>query len=116
MGCRDGIFTLKSFLHARRQHGLPTHIAFIDLVKAYDTANHESPKEIRSSTKIDRCGSTSLHGFEGRLEDWEAQDGNPSRSRRETRRQHGRSTFLVSNDCFRRSNGKEIRSSRDFKT
>ena len=24
-----------------RQHGLPTHIAFIDLVKAYDTANHE---------------------------------------------------------------------------
>jgi hypothetical protein len=41
MGCRDGIFTLKSFLHARRQHGLPTHVAFIDLVKAYDTANHE---------------------------------------------------------------------------
>ena len=27
--------------HARRQHGLPTHVAFIDLVKAYDTASHE---------------------------------------------------------------------------
>ena len=37
----EGIFTLKTFLHTRRSHGLPTHVAFIDLVKAYDTIDHE---------------------------------------------------------------------------
>ena len=41
IGCREGIFTLKTFLHTRRNHGLPTYVAFIDLVKAYDTIDHE---------------------------------------------------------------------------
>ena len=41
LGCREGIFTLKTLLHTRRNHNLSTHVAFIDLVKAYDTANHE---------------------------------------------------------------------------
>ena len=40
-GCRDRIFTLKTLLHTRRNHNLGTHVACIDLVKAYDTANHE---------------------------------------------------------------------------
>ena len=39
--CREGIFTLKTLLHTRQNHGLGTHMAFIDLVKAYSTANHE---------------------------------------------------------------------------
>jgi hypothetical protein len=33
--CRDGLFTLKALLNARHNHD------FVDLVKAYDTANHE---------------------------------------------------------------------------
>ena len=41
VGCRDATFTLKSLLHTRGNHGLETRVAFIDLVKAYDTANHE---------------------------------------------------------------------------
>jgi len=41
VGCSDAIFTLKTVLHTRGNHGLSTHVAFIDLVKAYDTANHE---------------------------------------------------------------------------
>ena len=41
LGCREGIFTLKTLLHTRRNHNLSTHVAFIDLVKAYDTANHK---------------------------------------------------------------------------
>ena len=41
IGCCEGIFTLKTFLHARRSHGLSTHVAFIDLVKAYDTIDHK---------------------------------------------------------------------------
>ena len=41
VGCADAIFTLKSLIHTRGNHGLSTHVAFIDLVKAYDTANHE---------------------------------------------------------------------------
>jgi hypothetical protein len=41
IGCREAVFTLKTLLHARRSHGLETHIALIDLVKAYGTADHE---------------------------------------------------------------------------
>ena len=41
VGCREGIITLKTEIHTRRNHGLGTHVAFIDLVKAYDTANHK---------------------------------------------------------------------------
>ena len=40
-GCREGIFTLKTALHIRRNHNLGTHVAFIDLVKAFDIADHE---------------------------------------------------------------------------
>ena len=40
VGCQDGSFTLKSLLHLRHQHNLPTCVAFVDLVKAYDTTNH----------------------------------------------------------------------------
>ena len=41
VGCRDGIFTLKTLLILRRNHDLPSYVAFVDLVKAFDTANHE---------------------------------------------------------------------------
>ena len=41
VGCQDGSFSIKSLLHLRRQHNLPTFVAFVDLVKAYDTANHD---------------------------------------------------------------------------
>ncbi|KAL7526633.1 hypothetical protein ACHAWF_001855 [Thalassiosira exigua] len=41
VGSRGEFFTLKTTLHTWRNHGLSTHVAFIDLVKAYDIANHE---------------------------------------------------------------------------
>ena len=41
VGCQDGQFTLKTLLHLRHQHNLETHVMFVDLVKAYDTANHK---------------------------------------------------------------------------
>jgi hypothetical protein len=50
VGCRDGLFTLKSLLNARHNHGLSSYVGFVDLVKAYDTADHE--REIWSSTKV----------------------------------------------------------------
>jgi hypothetical protein len=40
-GCADGLFCIKSLLHMRHQHNLPLYIMFVDLVKAYDTVNHE---------------------------------------------------------------------------
>ena len=46
VGCQDGSFTLKTLLHLRRQHNLPTFVAFVDLVKAFDTTNHELLVEI----------------------------------------------------------------------
>ena len=46
VGCQDGQFTLKTLLHLRHQHDLHSHIIYVDLVKAYDTVNHELLLEI----------------------------------------------------------------------
>ena len=40
LGCRDGLFVLKTLLTMQKNHNLSSHVAFVDLVKAYDTANH----------------------------------------------------------------------------
>ena len=40
VGCKDGLFTLKTALHARHNHNLPTYVAFVDLVKAFGTVDH----------------------------------------------------------------------------
>jgi hypothetical protein len=39
--CRDGLFVLKTLLTMQKNHNLPSYVAFVDLVKAYDTANHD---------------------------------------------------------------------------
>ncbi len=41
LGCQDGLFTLKTLLNAHKNHKLPLFVAFVDLVKAYNTANHD---------------------------------------------------------------------------
>jgi hypothetical protein len=41
LGCRDGLFVLKTMLNMRKNHNLPSYVGFVDLVKAYDTANHD---------------------------------------------------------------------------
>jgi hypothetical protein len=40
-GTADAIFVLKNILHTRKSHKLDSHVLFVDLIKAYDTANHE---------------------------------------------------------------------------
>jgi hypothetical protein len=40
LGCRDGLFTLKALLNVQRNHNLVSYVGFVDLVKAYDTTNH----------------------------------------------------------------------------
>ncbi len=40
-GCQDGLFTLKTLINAHKNHNLPLFLAFVDLVQAYDTANHD---------------------------------------------------------------------------
>jgi hypothetical protein len=46
LGCQDGLLTLKTILNAHKNHNLPLFVAFVDLVKAYNTANHDLPLEI----------------------------------------------------------------------
>ena len=41
VGCQEGMFTLKTALHARHNHNLPTFVAFVDLVKDFDTVDHK---------------------------------------------------------------------------
>ncbi len=41
LGCRDGLFILKTLINPQKSPNLPSHVAFVDLVKAYNTANHE---------------------------------------------------------------------------
>jgi hypothetical protein len=38
LGCRDGLFVLKTLLTMQENYNLPSYVAFVDLVKAYDTA------------------------------------------------------------------------------
>jgi hypothetical protein len=40
-GCQGRNFTLKSILHLRQQHNQDTYVVLADLVKAYDTYDHE---------------------------------------------------------------------------
>jgi hypothetical protein len=41
LGCRDGLFTLKALLNMQQNHDLTSYVGFVDLVKAYDTANRD---------------------------------------------------------------------------
>ncbi len=43
VGCRDGLFTLKVLINSCWNHDLSSYVGFIDLVKAYNTANHTLP-------------------------------------------------------------------------
>ena len=38
---QDDTFIIKTLLHLCRNHNLPTWVAFADLVKAFDTSNHQ---------------------------------------------------------------------------
>ena len=59
VGCQNGTFTIKTLLHTRHNHDLPTYVAFADLVKAFDTVDHTlmlqilkkygAPPKLRSS-------------------------------------------------------------------
>ncbi|EJK48921.1 hypothetical protein THAOC_32244 [Thalassiosira oceanica] len=41
VGCADGLFTIKTLLNMRRNNDQDTYVAFVDLVKAFDTADHQ---------------------------------------------------------------------------
>ena len=41
VGCQDGLFTLKTALQERYNHNLTTFVAFVDLVKAFNTVDHK---------------------------------------------------------------------------
>ena len=61
VGCADGSFVLKTLLHQRKQHNLESFVIFVDLVKIYDTVNHDllidvlerygTPPKMRSAIK-----------------------------------------------------------------
>ena len=40
LGCQDAVFVLKAFLQERREKMLDTWVAFVDLIKAYDSVQH----------------------------------------------------------------------------
>jgi hypothetical protein len=40
LGCRDGLFVLKTLLTMQKNQNLSSYVALVNLVKAYDTANH----------------------------------------------------------------------------
>ena len=40
VGCQDSSFKIKTLLHLRHTHNLPTWVLCADLVKAFDTSNH----------------------------------------------------------------------------
>ena len=77
VGCQDGTFTIKTLLHLRHNHNLPTWVAFADLVKTFDTTNHEqlvailgkygAPPRLRSEIKH-MCDKSILKLIIGKVE------------------------------------------------
>ena len=61
VGCQDITFKIKTILHLRHNHNLPTWVAFADLFKAFDTSNdallvtilgkYGTPPRLRSAIK-----------------------------------------------------------------
>ena len=45
-GCPDATFSLKTALQIIKQHNMSSYVLFVDLVKAYDSANRELLREI----------------------------------------------------------------------
>ena len=41
VGCQDGTFTIKTLLHTLHNHNLTSYSAFVDLIKAFYTVNHD---------------------------------------------------------------------------
>ena len=41
LGCCEGLFVLETMLNMRKNHNLLSYVGFVDLVKAYATANHD---------------------------------------------------------------------------
>jgi hypothetical protein len=58
-GCQHGLFVLRSALETRRQHDLPTWALFVDLVKAFDTVNHDLLFALLETAR--RCGEAHVH-------------------------------------------------------
>ena len=46
VGCQDGTFTIKSLLHMRHNHNLPSYVAFVDLVKLFNMVSHKMIPQI----------------------------------------------------------------------
>jgi hypothetical protein len=40
-GTTDALFAIRTALQLRREHQFPTYAVFVDLIKAFDTANHD---------------------------------------------------------------------------
>jgi hypothetical protein len=103
LGCRDGLFTLKALLNGRRNHDLASYVGFIDLVKAYDTANHDLLLRI-----LERYGAPpkfvaaiqTIYTDNVRPEDRKRNSRNPSNSWSAPRRQHGTRPIPLPHDCI----------------
>ena len=101
VGCQDGTFTIKTLLHLKHNHNLPTWVVFTDLFKAFDTSNHAlliairgkygAPQTLRSAIKH------MYHKIVVKLIISKVETSIEIQSRRQTRRQHGPSTISIIN-------------------
>ena len=41
IGCQEALHTIRNILTTRRHHGKETYVLFVDLIKAFDTVDHE---------------------------------------------------------------------------
>ena len=90
---QDGTFTIKTLLHTRHNHNLPTYVAFVELVKAVDTVDHtlmlQILKKYGAPPEAPFLHSENVPGFKSRSQDWENQGNNESDCRCKTRRLYG---------------------------
>ncbi|KAL7516659.1 hypothetical protein ACHAWF_000071 [Thalassiosira exigua] len=80
-------------LHTRRNHGLSTHVAFIDFVKAHGTANLWSSPKICSVIEH-------LYRSQSSVQIGRHYCQNQARSRSTPKRQHGASFVSIFDGCI----------------
>ena len=73
VGCQDGLFTLKTSLHARHNHNLPTFVVFVyqvQVLRHSGSWNYDrNTEEIWSTSQTQISNSTHVFWSENRFED-----------------------------------------------
>jgi hypothetical protein len=103
-GCTDALFAIKNALQIRKQHNTETWAIFVDLVKVFDTADHELLfkilKKYGAPEKLVAVIRKKLPRHDSDIQNREGETRNSLWYWSETGGQHGPGTIHLFNERF----------------